>query len=79
VLIFREDYPEMRAALLAAYRRERPLPAEDEARIDTFIAGNLLATLCWAARPESASHRHEIEPWVARWTEAIAKYCKLSS
>ncbi|MCP5070771.1 MAG: hypothetical protein GY946_29760 [bacterium] len=49
MLIFRENYPEMRA------------------------------TLRWAARPESASHRHEIEPWVARWMEAIAKYCKLSS
>ncbi len=77
VLIFREDYERMRAALLGAYCKERPLPVEDQAHIDTFIASNLLATLCWAARPESSAHRHEIEPWIDRWIEAIVGYCDL--
>ena len=73
VLVFREDCGAMRAALLEAYRRVRPLSSVHEARLDTFIAGGFLATLCWASRPESAAHRHEIEPWVGRWIGEIER------
>ncbi|HEX6606228.1 MAG TPA: phosphotransferase [Chloroflexia bacterium] len=40
-------YPALRAALLAGYRRVRPLPAAHEAHLDAFIALRLVQDALW--------------------------------
>jgi Ser/Thr protein kinase RdoA (MazF antagonist) len=41
------DYPALRAALLAGYRRVRPLSAEHEAHLDAFIALRVVQDALW--------------------------------
>ncbi|HYP40466.1 MAG TPA: phosphotransferase [Chloroflexia bacterium] len=41
------EYPALRARLLAGYRRVRPLPAEHEAHLDTFIALRRIQDALW--------------------------------
>lgn len=41
-------YPELRAALLAGYRRVRPLPEEHAAYLDTFFALRCVQMMLWA-------------------------------
>jgi Ser/Thr protein kinase RdoA (MazF antagonist) len=47
-LLDESNYPPLRAALLAGYRRVRPLSAEHEADIDTFLALRRLQDGLWA-------------------------------
>ena len=47
-------YPALRAALLAGYRRVRPLPPAHEAYLDTFIALRRVQDALWVL----ASRRH---------------------
>jgi len=51
----RAEYPALRAALLDGYRRVRPLPPEQEAYLDTFMALRHLQDALWVleARPQS--------------------------
>ena len=42
-----ENYPALRAALLAGYRKARPLSEEHEALIDTFIALRIVQDALW--------------------------------
>lgn len=53
-LLGREAYPALRAALLSGYRRVRPLPAEHEAHLDTFIALRQVQDAIWVL----GSRRH---------------------
>jgi Ser/Thr protein kinase RdoA (MazF antagonist) len=46
-LLGRADYPELRAGLLAGYRRVRPLSAEHEGHIDAFIALRQVQDALW--------------------------------
>jgi Ser/Thr protein kinase RdoA (MazF antagonist) len=48
-LLARPDYPALRQAFLAGYRRVRPLAASHAALIDTFIAGRLMCHVLWLA------------------------------
>jgi len=47
-----EHYPALRAGLLAGYRRVRPLSAQHEAYIDTFIALRQMQDVLWMLEPE---------------------------
>jgi Ser/Thr protein kinase RdoA (MazF antagonist) len=49
----RAAYPALRAALLAGYRTVRPLPAEHEPFIDTFIALRAVQLMMWAVEHRS--------------------------
>lgn len=69
----RDDYPELRAALLAGYREEAELSRADEDRLDLFIVGTFLSALCWAAHPECAPRREELAGWIPSWLELIAR------
>lgn len=66
----RAGYPSLRAALLAGYRRVRPLPRAHEAHLDTFVALRRVQDALWVL----ATRRHPaIGPdWAAqaRWRMA---------
>ena len=48
-LLARDNYPALRQAFLQGYRQVRPLSANHEALIDTFIAGRLMCHVLWLA------------------------------
>ncbi len=48
-LLARPDYPALRQAFLAGYRRVRSLSAGHEALLDTFIAARLMCHVLWLA------------------------------
>lgn len=48
-LLTRHNYPELRQAFLQGYRRVRPLSADHEALLDTFVAARLMCHILWLA------------------------------
>jgi Ser/Thr protein kinase RdoA (MazF antagonist) len=66
-----ERYPALRAALLAGYRCVRPLSAQHETYIDTFIALRRMQDVLWMLEP-GISHPAIGEDWAAqaRWSLA---------
>jgi Ser/Thr protein kinase RdoA (MazF antagonist) len=48
-LLARNDYPALRRAFLEGYRQVRPLAADHEVLIDTFIAARLMCHVLWLA------------------------------
>lgn len=60
------QYAELRTALLAGYRRVRPLPAAHEAYLDTFFALRRLQLLVWVL--ESREHPAFRDKW-ERWAQ----------
>jgi Ser/Thr protein kinase RdoA (MazF antagonist) len=63
-LLGRADYPAFRAALLAGYRRGRPLSAEHEANLDTFIALRRMQDALWVL--ETRRHQFIRADWAAQ-------------
>jgi Ser/Thr protein kinase RdoA (MazF antagonist) len=66
----RVEYPALRAGLLAGYRRVRPLPAEREAYVDTFIALRRVQDGLWAL--QARKHAAISGDWVARARSNLA-------
>jgi Ser/Thr protein kinase RdoA (MazF antagonist) len=55
-IFHREDFPEMRKALLGGYRKVRPLSEQEESLLMHFVAGRLMAQiLTWAPRREHST------------------------
>ncbi|HUS16521.1 MAG TPA: phosphotransferase [Chloroflexia bacterium] len=63
-LLDRPAYPALRAALLAGYRRFRPLPVEHEGYVDTFIALRRLQDVLWML--EGRQHPALRDDWAAQ-------------
>jgi Ser/Thr protein kinase RdoA (MazF antagonist) len=70
-LLDREDYPALRAGLLAGYRRVRALSAEREACIDSFIALRQVQDALWAL--EERTHPAIGEDWAADVRTQLAR------
>jgi Ser/Thr protein kinase RdoA (MazF antagonist) len=64
------DYPALRAALLAGYRRVRALSAEHEAHLDAFIALRLVQDALWIL--EWRQHPALGADWAAQAREVLA-------
>ena len=64
-------YPALRAGLLAGYRRVRPLPAEHEAHLDTFIALRRVQDAIWMLN--SRENPVLSDDWVADARQALAQ------
>jgi Ser/Thr protein kinase RdoA (MazF antagonist) len=64
------DYPALRAALLAGYRRVRPLSAEHEAHLDAFVALRLVQDALWIL--EWRRHPALGADWAAQAREVLA-------
>lgn len=71
------NYPALRAALLAGYRRVRSLPAEHEAHLDTFIALRRLQDSLWML--EWRKHPALREDWAGQARQALAPLATLLS
>jgi Ser/Thr protein kinase RdoA (MazF antagonist) len=63
-------YPALRAGLLAGYRRVRPLPAEHEAHLDTFIALRRVQDALWML--ESRENPVFSDDWAADARRALS-------
>ena len=70
-LLDRADYVELRAGLLAGYRRVRALSAEREAHIDTFIALRQVQDVLWAL--EERTHPAIVEDWASDVRTRLAR------
>jgi Ser/Thr protein kinase RdoA (MazF antagonist) len=68
----REQYPALRAGLLAGYRRVRPLSAEHEAYLDTFIALRRMQDVLWMLEP-GVLHPAIGDDWGAQARYAIGQ------
>jgi Ser/Thr protein kinase RdoA (MazF antagonist) len=64
------EYPALRAGLLAGYRRVRPLSAEHEALLDTFIALRRVQDALWVL--EWRKHPALGDDWAAQARQALA-------
>jgi Ser/Thr protein kinase RdoA (MazF antagonist) len=64
------EYPALRAALLAGYRRVRLLPAEHEAHLDTFIALRQIQDALWVL--ELGKHPAIDGDWAAQARHSLA-------
>lgn len=69
-LLRRATYPALRAGLLAGYRRVRPLSAEHEMYLDTFIALRQLQDALWVL--EQREHPAISEDWAAEGRQRLA-------
>lgn len=69
------DYPALRAGLLAGYRRLRPLPAEHEAHLDTFIALRQIQDALWVL--EWHKHPAISGDWAAQARQSLASLTTL--
>lgn len=65
-----EDYPALRAGLLAGYRRVRSLPPEHEAYLDTFIALRQLQDALWIL--EWRKHPAIVDDWATQARQTLA-------
>jgi Ser/Thr protein kinase RdoA (MazF antagonist) len=70
---FRDDTPQLRESFLAGYRRVRPLSAEHEGYIDTFMDLRDLQMMIWAI--EMRNHPVFRDTWAAEVRETL-KYIK---
>jgi Ser/Thr protein kinase RdoA (MazF antagonist) len=71
----RAGYPALRAAMLAGYRTVRPLVAEQERLIDTFIALRHLQLTLWAVEHRTEPmFRENWTRWLERGLSAIRPF-----
>lgn len=65
-----KEYPALRAGLLSGYRRVRPLPAEHEKHLDTFIALRRVQDALWML--DWRKHPALGDDWAAQARQALA-------
>src|SRR5262249_52382918 len=71
----RPDYPALRAALLDGYRGVRPLPAEHERHLDTFLLARwVFLGLGFLSAPEYAGFREYAPRFLSVVEPKIEKY-----
>ncbi len=74
-LLERANYPALRAALLAGYRRVRPLSAAHEATLDTFIALRQVQDALWMV--EARQHPGIRGNWAVQARNMLARMSAL--
>lgn len=68
----REDAPQLRAGLLSGYRSVRPLPAEHEQHVDTFMDLRELQMMIWAI--EMRAHPAFRDTWERKVRAALSYF-----
>jgi Ser/Thr protein kinase RdoA (MazF antagonist) len=69
------EYPALRAGLLSGYRRVRPMPAEHEAHLDTFIALRRVQDVIWILG--ARKHPAIGDDWAAQARQVLSPLASL--